>query len=127
MPVTTVRIRYIVTDVDAAITSYTEMLGFQVDMHPGPGFAMVSLGNLQLVLNRPGAGGAGQAMPDGQLPAPGGWNRIQIEVEDLVATVEKLKGAGGRFRNEIVTGNGGQQVPLEDPAGNPIELFQPAR
>jgi catechol 2,3-dioxygenase-like lactoylglutathione lyase family enzyme len=127
MPVTTVRIRYIVTDVDAAVAFYTEMLGFQVDMHPGPGFAMVSLGNLQLLLNRPGAGGAGQAMPDGQLPAPGSWNRIQIEVEDLTATVEKLKGARGRFRSGIVTGNGGTQALLEDPSGNPIELFQPAR
>ncbi|MGH8071630.1 MAG: VOC family protein [Candidatus Entotheonellia bacterium] len=124
---TIVRIRYIVTDVDAAVAFYTEMLGFQVDVHPGPGFAMVSLGNLQLLLNRPGAGGAGQAMPNGQLPVPGGWNRIQIEVEDLAATVEKLKGAGGRFRNEIVTDNGGAQVLLEDPSGNPIELFQPTR
>jgi catechol 2,3-dioxygenase-like lactoylglutathione lyase family enzyme len=126
MSVTTVRIRYIVRDVDAAIPFYTELLGFSVDMHPGPGFAMLSRGNLQLLLNRPGAGGAGQAMPDGQLPVPGGWNRIQLEVENLVATVEKLKGAGARFRNEIVTGNGGQQALIEDPSGNPIELFQPA-
>ena len=126
MSTTTVRIRYIVTDVDAAIVFYTELLGFQVDMHPGPGFAMLSLGNLQLLLNRPGAGGAGQAMPDGQLPAPGGWNRIQLEVEDLAATVAKLKSAGARFRNEIVIGNGGQQILIEDPSGNPIELFQPA-
>jgi catechol 2,3-dioxygenase-like lactoylglutathione lyase family enzyme len=119
-----VSVRYIVADVDAAIAFYTEMLGFKVDMHPAPGFASVSRGDLQLLLNRPGAGGAGQPMPDGQLPAPGGWNRIQIEVEDLVATVEKLKGMGGRFRNEIVTGFGGKQVLLEDPSGNPIELFQ---
>ncbi len=119
-----VSIRYIVADVDAAIAFYTEMLGFKVDMHPAPGFASVSRGDLQLLLNRTGAGGAGQPMPDGQLPAPGGWNRIQIEVEDLAATVEKLKGMGVRFRNEIVTGFGGKQVLLEDPSGNPIELFQ---
>ena len=121
-----VNVRYIVTDVDAAIAFYTEMLDFKLDLHPAPGFGIVSRGDLHLLLNRPGAGGAGQAMPDGQPPAPGGWNRIQIEVENLAATVEKLKGAGGRFRNEIVTGNGGKQVLLEDPSGNPIELFQPA-
>ena len=120
-----VSVRYIVVDVDAAIAFYTKMLGFQLDMHPAPGFARVSLGDLQLLLNRPGAGGAGQAMAGGQLPAPGGWNRVQIEVGDIAATVERLKGAGGRFRNEIVTGNGGKQVLLEDPSGNPIELFQP--
>jgi len=121
-----VSIRYIVSDVDAAIAFYTEQLGFQVDMHPAPGFAMLSRGDLTLLLNRPGAGGAGQAMPDGQLPAPGGWNRFQVEIEDLAATVERLKGAGCRFRNEIVAGNAGQQILLEDPSGNPIELFQPA-
>ena len=120
-----VSVRYIVRDVDGAIAFYTAMLDFKVDMHPAPGFASLSRGNLQLLLNRPGAGGAGQAMPAGQLPAPGGWNRIQIEVEDLEATVEKLKSAGGRFRNEIVTGNGGKQILIEDPSGNPIELFQP--
>jgi catechol 2,3-dioxygenase-like lactoylglutathione lyase family enzyme len=87
-----VSVRYIVADVDAAIPFYAEMLGFRVDMHPAPGFASLSRGDLQLLLNRPGAGGAGQAMPDGRVPAPGGWNRIQIEVEDLSATVEKLKG-----------------------------------
>jgi catechol 2,3-dioxygenase-like lactoylglutathione lyase family enzyme len=120
-----VTIRYIVSDVDAAIPFYTDMLGFKVDMHPAPGFASLSRGDLQLLLNRPGAGGAGQAMPKGLLPAPGGWNRIQIEVDDLEATVEKLKNSGGRFRNEIVTGNGGKQILIEDPSGNPIELFQP--
>ena len=127
MPATTVRVRYIVSDVDAALPFYTELLGFQIDMHPAPGFAMLSRGNLQLMLNRPGAGGAGQAMPDGQSPAPGGWNRIQLEVEDLVDTVEQLKRAGARFRNQILNGNGGQQILIEDPSGNPIELFQPAR
>src|SRR3954470_7383289 len=121
-----VSVRYIVTDVDTAVAFYTELLGFEVDMQPAPGFAQVSRGALQVLLNRPGAGGAGQAMPDGQLPTPGGWNRIRIEVEDLPATVERLKAAGGRFRNEIVIGNGGQQILLEDPSGNPIELFQPA-
>jgi catechol 2,3-dioxygenase-like lactoylglutathione lyase family enzyme len=120
-----VNVRYIVSDVDAAIPFYTDILGFKVDMHPAPAFASLSRGDLQLLLNRPGAGGAGQAMPDGQLPAPGGWNRIQIEVEDLEATVEKLKSAGGRFRNAIVAGNGGKQILIEDPSGNPIELFQP--
>ncbi len=121
-----VSVRYIVTDVDAAVAFYTELLGFQVDMRPAPGFAQVSHGAPQVLLNRPGAGGAGQAMPNGQLPAPGGWNRIRIEVEDLPATVEQIKTAGGRFRNDIVIGNGGQQILLEDPSGNPIELFQPA-
>ena len=120
-------VRYIVTDVDAAIAFYTELLDFRLDLRPAPGFAQVSRGALRLLLNRPGAGGAGQAMPDGQVPAPGGWNRIRIEVEDLPDTVTRLKAAGGRFRNEIVIGNGGQQILLEDPSGNLVELFQPAR
>jgi catechol 2,3-dioxygenase-like lactoylglutathione lyase family enzyme len=120
-----VNVRYIVSDVDAVIPFYTDMLGFKVEMHPAPGFAALSRGDLQLLLNRPGAGGAGQSAQDGRLPAPGGWNRIQIEVEDLEATVDKLKRAGARFRNEIVTGNGGKQILIEDPSGNPIELFQP--
>jgi len=122
-----VNVRYIVNDVDAAIPFYTNLLGFKLEMHPAPGFASLSRGDLQLLLNRPGAGGAGQAMPDSQLPSPGGWNRIQIAVEDLEETVEKLKHAGGRFRNQIVTGNGGKQILIEDPSGNPIELFQPFR
>ena len=122
-----VNIRYIVKDVDAVIPFYTDMLGFKLDIHPAPGFASLSRGDLQLLLNRPGAGGAGQAMPDGQVPVPGGWNRIQIEVEDIEATVEKLRRAGGRFRNDIVIGNGGKQVLIEDPSGNPIELFQPLK
>ena len=122
-----VSVRYIVDDVDAAITFYTELLGFQMDLHPAPGFARLSLGDLYLLLNRPGAGGAGQAMPDGRIPASGGWNRIQIEVEDLEATVIKLKGAGAKFRNDIVIGNGGKQILLDDPSGNPIELFEPPR
>jgi catechol 2,3-dioxygenase-like lactoylglutathione lyase family enzyme len=120
-----VSVRYIVDDVDAAIPFYTSMLGFKLEMHPAPGFASLSRADLQLLLNRPGAGGAGQAMPDSQRPAPGGWNRIQIEVDDLEATVEKLKTSGARFRNEIVTGNGGKQILVEDPSGNAVELFQP--
>ena len=120
-----VSIRYIVDDVDAAIPFYVEMLGFQVDMHPAPGFASLSKGDLRLLLNRPGAGGAGHAMNDGQVPAPGGWNRFQIEVEDLEATVEKLKKAGCNFRSDIIIGNGGKQILVNDPSGNPIELFQP--
>jgi catechol 2,3-dioxygenase-like lactoylglutathione lyase family enzyme len=120
-----VNVRYIVDDVDAAISFYTGALGFKVEMHPAPGFASLSLGNLQLLLNRPGAGGAGQAMPQGQRPAPGGWNRIQIQVDDLEAKVAALKSTGARFRNDIVTGNGGKQILVEDPSGNAIELFQP--
>jgi catechol 2,3-dioxygenase-like lactoylglutathione lyase family enzyme len=120
-------VRYIVNDVDAAIAFYTEKLGFTVEMHPAPGFAMIALGDLQLLLNRPGAGGAGQAMPDGTLPTPGGWNRIQIQVEDLEAEVKRLNDMGTRFRNAIVIGNGGKQILLEDPSGNLIELSQPFR
>jgi catechol 2,3-dioxygenase-like lactoylglutathione lyase family enzyme len=122
-----VSVRYMVNDVDAAIAFYTERLGFAVEMHPAPPFAILSRGGLRLLLNRPGGGGgAGQSMPNGQLPEPGGWNRIVIEVDDLAATVEGLKAAGGRFRNEIVNGVGGKQILLEDPSGNPVELFQPA-
>ena len=120
-----VSVRYIVTDVDAAMRFYSDNLGFHVDMHPAPGFAALSKGALQLYLNKPGAGGAGQAMDDGRSPAPGGWNRFQIAVEDLSATVQKLKGSGCRFRNEIVAGKGGKQLLLEDPSGNCIELFEP--
>jgi catechol 2,3-dioxygenase-like lactoylglutathione lyase family enzyme len=123
-----VSVRYIVDDVDSAIRFYTERLGFAVTMHPGPGFALIARGDLRLLLNAPGGGGgAGQAMPDGRRPEPGGWNRIQIEVEDLAGTVAALKQDGVRFHNDIVTGNGGKQILLEDPSGNPIELFEPAR
>ena len=120
-----VSVRYIVADVDAAIAFYTGQLDFAVDIHPSPGFARLVRGELHLLLNRPGAGGAGQSMPDGRAPAPGGWNRIQLDVADLAATVEKLKTEGCRFRSEIVTGNGGRQILVEDPSGNPIELFEP--
>jgi catechol 2,3-dioxygenase-like lactoylglutathione lyase family enzyme len=122
----TVSVRYIVTDVDAALAFYTRHLGFGVDMHPSPGFAMISRGNLRLLLSTPGGGGgAGQSMPDGRRPEPGGWNRIQIEVDDLGALVATLKDEGARFRNEIVIGNGGKQILVDDPSGNPIELFEP--
>ena len=120
-----VGVRYIVDDVDAAIPFYTELLGFKVDMHPAPGFARISRGDLQLFLNRPGAGGTGQAMPDGRVPAPGGWNRIHIQVDDLAAEVKRLREAGLAFRNDIITGPGGSQIILDDPCGNPVELFQP--
>ena len=123
---TTVSVRYITDDVDAAVDFYVERLGFDVEMRPGPGFAVLSRGDLRLLLNRPGAGGAGQPMPDGRRPQPGGWNRIQIEVSDLEREVDALREAGASFRNDIVTGGGGGQILLEDPSGNPIELFQPA-
>jgi len=120
-----VSIRYIVDDVDAAIGFYTDYLGFTVDMHPAPAFAMISRGEMRLVLSSPqGSGGGAQPMPDGRRPEPGGWNRIMIEVDDLAAEVERLKAAGLRFRNEIVTGIGARQILLEDPSGNPIELFE---
>lgn len=123
-----ISIRYIVDDVDAAIAFYCERLGFHEDMHPAPTFAMLSHGDLRLVLSAPGGGpGGGAAMPDGTLPSPGGWNRFQLEVEDLESTVAELRAAGARFRNEIVTGMGGKQILVEDPAGNPIELFEPTR
>ena len=122
-----VSVRYIVNDVDAAIAFYTEALGFKLDMHPAPGFAALSRGELRMLLNKPGAGGAGQATPDGTSPAPGGWNRIQIEMPDLAGTVETLKARGVRFRNQIVEGNGGKQILAEDPSGNPVELFEPGR
>jgi catechol 2,3-dioxygenase-like lactoylglutathione lyase family enzyme len=115
----TVSVRYIANNVDEAIPFYTDHLGFEVRMHPAPGFAMLVRGDLRLLLNQPGAGGAGQLQPE-----PGGWNRFQVEVEDLEAMVEKMKQAGVTLRSEIITGNGGKQVIAEDPSGNPVELFQ---
>jgi catechol 2,3-dioxygenase-like lactoylglutathione lyase family enzyme len=122
-----ISVRYIVEDVEEAIEFYARHLGFGVEFHPAPGFAALSRGDLRLLLNAPGAGGAGQAMPDGRGPEPGGWNRIQLEVRDLAGEVERLRDAGARFRNEIVSGRGGKQILLEDPSGNPIELFEPPR
>jgi catechol 2,3-dioxygenase-like lactoylglutathione lyase family enzyme len=123
-----VSVRYIVDDVDAAIDFYCRLLGFQEDMHPAPTFAMLSCGDLRLVLSAPEGGpGGGQAMADGTVPEPGGWNRFQLEVSDLEATVAELRGQGARFRNDVITGVGGKQILVEDPAGNPIELFEPTR
>jgi catechol 2,3-dioxygenase-like lactoylglutathione lyase family enzyme len=120
-----VNVRYIVNNVDDAIAFYTENLGFKVDMHPAPGFAALSKDGLKLFINQPGVGGAGQAMPDGTVPVPGGWNRMLFEVENLEGLVAKLKKDNAKFRNEIVKGVGGNQILLEDPSGNLIELFEP--
>ena len=122
----TVSVRYFVYDVDAAIGFYTRHLGFSVQIHPNDMFAMLSRGDLRLVLSVPGGGpGGGQAMPDGTLPEPGGWNRFSVEVSDLAATVAELRQHGVRFRNDVVTGVGGKQIIAEDPSGNPVELFEP--
>lgn len=122
----TVSVRYIVHDVDAAIAFYCENLGFTQVMHPAPAFAMLSRGDLRLVLSAPGGGpGGGQAMPDGTLPRPGGWNRFAIEVTDLADTVDYLSRHGVRFRSGIITGTGGKQIIADDPSGNPVELFEP--
>jgi catechol 2,3-dioxygenase-like lactoylglutathione lyase family enzyme len=123
----TVSVRYIVHDVDAAIDFYTEHLGFTEEMHPAPTFAMLSRGDLRLVLSAAGGGpGGGQAMPDGRVPEPGGWNRFSIEVSDLPALVGELQSKGVTFRNDIVKGVGGRQILMDDPSGNPVELFEPA-
>jgi catechol 2,3-dioxygenase-like lactoylglutathione lyase family enzyme len=121
-----VQVRYIVNDVEAAMAFYCKQLGFQEVMHPAPAFAMLSRGDLRLVLSAPNpAGGGGQSMPDGTVPQPGGWNRFAIEVDDLVGLVARLRAAGVHFRNDIVTGVGGKQIIADDPSGNPVELFQP--
>jgi catechol 2,3-dioxygenase-like lactoylglutathione lyase family enzyme len=122
----TVSVRYIVYDVDQAIAFYCRHLGFTEVMHPAPTFAMLSRGDLRLVLTAAGGGpGGGQSMPDGRVPEPGGWNRFSLEVPDLAALVEELRAGGARFRNDIVAGVGGRQILLEDPSGNPVELFEP--
>ena len=123
-----VSVRYIVDDVDTAIAFYCGHLGFEERMHPAPTFAMLTRGDLRLVLSAPsGAGGGGQAMPDGRRPQAGGWNRFMLEVEDLATTATALRDVGVQFRNEIVTGVGGKQILLDDPSGNPVELFEPTR
>lgn len=122
----TVQVRYIVNDVEAAITFYCQLLGFKEVMHPAPAFAMLTRGDLRLLLSAANSSaGGGQTMPDGRKQEPGGWNRFAVEVSDLEATVEGLRKAGARFRNEINTGIGVRQILVEDPAGNPIELFEP--
>ena len=124
----TVTVRYIVDDVDASIDFYCRYLGFQEQMHPAPTFALLLRGDLRLALSAPsGRGGGGQSMPDGTPPSPGGWNRFSLEMSDLDGAVTSLRSAGVRFRNEIVTGVGGRQILVEDPSGNPVELFEPTR
>jgi len=127
----TVQVRYIVNDVDEALQFYTTQLGFTEVMHPAPSFAMLQRDDLRLVLSQPGGpgtpGGGSAPMPDGTRPAPGGWNRFAIQVDDLRGLVARLEQAGAHFRNQIVEGVGGRQILLEDPSGNPIELFEPIR
>jgi catechol 2,3-dioxygenase-like lactoylglutathione lyase family enzyme len=125
-PKTTVNVRYMVADVEAAVTWYTKYLGFTVISNAAPAFADVSLGSLRLLLSGP-ASSAGRPMPNGTRPEPGGWNRIHLIVDDLPAEVARLRAAGVQFRNDIVTGPGGSQILLSDPSGNLVELFQPAR
>jgi len=126
MAETTVNVRYMVDDVEAAIAWYTTHLGFSVLTNYAPAFADMRRGALRLLLSGP-TSSAGRPMPDGELPRPGGWNRIHLIVDDLSAEVARLRGAGVQFRNEIVTGPGGSQILLIDPSGNSVELFQPAR
>lgn len=120
-----VSVRYMVDDVDAAVDFYTKHLGFTLRMSAAPAFAEVARGRLRLLLSGPRSS-AGRPMPDGTVPAPGGWNRIHLIVPDIAGEVERLRAAGLTFRNDIVTGPGGQQILLVDPAGNVVELFQPA-
>jgi catechol 2,3-dioxygenase-like lactoylglutathione lyase family enzyme len=120
----TVSVRYIVHDVDEAIRFYKNFLGFELVMHPAPPFAIISSGNLRLLLSQPGSGGGGHALPDGQLPKPGGWNRIHLPVKNLQSVYTALKEKGAKFKNEIIEGVGGKQALLEDPSGNLIELFE---
>jgi catechol 2,3-dioxygenase-like lactoylglutathione lyase family enzyme len=122
-----VGVRYIVDDVAAAVGFYTEHLGFDVEMGPLPGFAILVRGDLRLLLNQPGAGGAGRAGEQpGAPPAPGGWSRFQLVTDDIDAEVERLRGAGVTFRGVMAEGPGGRQILVADPSGNPVELFEPA-
>lgn len=124
----TVSVRYIVDNVDEAISFYCEHLGFTEGMHPAPAFAMLSRGDLRLVLSAPNPeGGGGQQLPDGTRPEPGGWNRFMIEVDDLDGSATALQAAGAHFRSPIIDGVGGRQLIVEDPSGNPVELFSPRR
>lgn len=126
MPESVVNVRYMVDDVEAAITFYTEHFGFTVNSNMAPAFADVVRGPLRILLSGPKSS-AGRPMPDGRQPGPGGWNRIHFIVDDIDAEVARLRAAGVQFRSDIVTGPGGKQIVLDDPSGNPIELFQPAR
>ena len=121
----TVNVRYMVDDVDDAIAFYTKLLGFEVLTNASPAFADVKRGNLRLLLSGP-LSSAGRPMPDGRKPGPGGWNRIHFIVDDIESEVARLRDAGAKFRNDIVSGPGGQQILVEDPSDNVIELFQPA-
>jgi catechol 2,3-dioxygenase-like lactoylglutathione lyase family enzyme len=123
--VSTVNVRYLVDDVDAAIAFYTEHLGFSLLSNASPAFAEVTRDDLRLLLSGP-TSSAGRPMPDGRQPGPGGWNRIEFVVDDIAAEVERLRGTGARFRSDVVRGPGGAQIVFDDPSGNPIELFQPA-
>jgi catechol 2,3-dioxygenase-like lactoylglutathione lyase family enzyme len=118
-------VRYLIDDVDAAVGFYTDQLGFAVERRMGPAFAIVSNGDLALWLSGPQSSAA-RPMPDGGQPEAGGWNRLVLVVDDLDARIEAMRGAGLKFRNEVVSGPGGRQILLEDPAGNPVELFEPA-
>ena len=122
----TVNVRYMVSDVEQAIAFYTDLLGFEVLSSAAPAFADVQRGNLRLLLSGP-ASSAGRAMPDGETPGPGGWNRIHFIVDDIAAEVERLRAEGVCFRSDIISGPGGQQILLQDPSGNLVELFQPAK
>jgi catechol 2,3-dioxygenase-like lactoylglutathione lyase family enzyme len=119
-------IRYLVSDVDRSIVFYTRLLGFELEQQMGPAFARVARGDLALWLSGP-ASSAARPMPDGRAPEPGGWNRVVLEVDDIEARVLALRDAGASFRNEIISGPGGRQVVVDDPDGNPIELFEPRR
>jgi catechol 2,3-dioxygenase-like lactoylglutathione lyase family enzyme len=120
----TVSVRYIVNNVDEAISFYKDFLGFELVMHPAPPFAMLSLNNLRLLLSQAGAGGGGHALPGGEIPQPGGWNRIHLPVDNLQSYYDELKQKGATFKSDIIEGIGGNQVLLEDPSGNLIELFE---